>query len=412
MTRAPTILQVIPSLDTGGAELSTLEIASALVRVGGRALVATTGGRLADELVRRGGEIVPFPAASKSPLTLFANIGRLAELCRREGVALIHARSRAPAWSALAAARRLKLPFVTTYHGAYGNKEPFKDVYNSVMARGNLVIANSAYTARLIGERHRTPTGRIRVVNRGVDLAVFDPAAVSEARLDALRRDWGLSPDGKVILHAARLTGWKGQRVVVAAAAELLRTGHLGDAVIILAGDAQGRTGYADELESAVRAAGLAGRVKLVGHCADIAAAFRLAHVAVVASTEPEAFGRAATEAQAMACPVIATAIGAPAETVLAAPGVGVEERTGWLVPPGDAVALARALVEAMGLDGGGREALGMRARRHVAMRYSLEAMQLGTLAVYDELLGSGLAARFKAATDLGAHVPPSDPPS
>ena len=158
-----TILQVVPRLDTGGSEQTTVEIAEALSQAGARALVATEGGRMATAIASCGGEIVTFPVASKNPLTILANVRRLARLIEERGVDLVHARSRAPAWSALLAARRTGRPFVTTYHGAYGNPGPLKTFYNSVMARGDRVIANSRYTADLIAARHR---GRGRPTSR------------------------------------------------------------------------------------------------------------------------------------------------------------------------------------------------------------------------------------------------------
>jgi glycosyltransferase involved in cell wall biosynthesis len=393
----PTILQIIPRLDTGGAELSTLEITDAVVRAGGRALVATEGGRLTRDVVAAGGEIVDFPAATKNPLRILANARALRRLVADEAVSLIHARSRAPAWSALLAARRSGVPFVTTYHGAYGERGPVKRLYNSVMARADLVIANSGYTARLIETRYGTDTRRLRVIHRGVDLARFDPSRIGAARIERLQRDWSVAPGQRVILQAARLTGWKGQRVVIDAAGRLARSGRLGDVVIVLAGDDQGRTGYRDSLLARARALGIADKVRLPGHVADIAAAFAVAHVAVVASTEPEAFGRAATEAQAMACPVIATRIGAPPETVIGAEAKGLDVATGWLVPPGDVAALAASLEVALGLDPETRARLGARARSHVAAHFTLDTMKSATLAVYDELLGTSLALSLAA---------------
>src|SRR5215813_12578334 len=166
----PTILQIVPRLDTGGAELSTVEIAEALVRAGGRALVLTEpGGRLTARVTAAGGELIPFPAASKSPIRLLMNARAMTRLIRAQGIDLVHARSRAPAWSALLAARRTRVPLVTTYHGAYGEKNAAKRLYNGVMARGDVVIANSGYTANLIAARYATPRRRITVIHRGVD---------------------------------------------------------------------------------------------------------------------------------------------------------------------------------------------------------------------------------------------------
>src|SRR5262245_36942331 len=173
--REVTILQVVPRLDAGGSEQAAVEIAQALTSVGASALVATEGGRLATAIADAGGEIVPLPVASKNPLTILANARRLAKLIEERGVDLVHARSRAPAWSAFLAARRTGRPFVTTYHGAYGNPGPLKNFYNSVMGRGDRVIANSDYTAQLIAARHPTARERIRVIHRGVDLARFSP---------------------------------------------------------------------------------------------------------------------------------------------------------------------------------------------------------------------------------------------
>lgn len=337
-------------------------------------------------------------AGTKNPAIVFWNGIRLARLIRSEGVALIHARSRAPAWSALVAARRTSIPFVTTYHGAYGEKGRLKRLYNSVMARSDVVIANSGFTADLVAGRYGTPRDKIRVVYRGVEGARFDPANVAPARLERLRRAWGIAPGRKVILHAARLTGWKGQGVVIDATGRLARDGRLGDAVVVLAGDDQGRSGYRQDLERQIAGLGLAGKVLLVGHCDDMPAAFGLAHVAVVASTEPEAFGRAATEAQVAGCPVIATEIGAPPETVLSPPRVEVSSATGWLVPPADAGALAARIDEALALEGAARAAMGARARAHVLASFSLSGMKRQTLQIYDLLLGSHLAQAFDAA--------------
>jgi glycosyltransferase involved in cell wall biosynthesis len=397
----PTILQIVPQLDTGGAELSAVEIAEAVVRSGGRALVlAEPGGRLAPRATAAGGELIAFPAAAKNPLRLLANAGAIARLVREQRVDLIHARSRAPAWSALLAARRAGVPFVTTYHGAYSETNAAKRFYNGVMARGDVVIANSGYTADLIVGRYGTPRERIVVIHRGVDTRRFDPDEIGADRVAALRSRWGVDEATPVILQMARLTAWKGQGVLIEAAARLKRAGKLGNAVVVLAGDAQGRNAYVQALQHQVEQAGLAPCVRFVGHVEDVAAAFSIAHVAVVASTEPEAFGRAAIEAAAMGAPVIATAIGAPPETVLAEPSVAQDGTTGWLVPPGDADVLAGRLAGALALDGPARAAMAKRARAHVLAHFTVEAMQARTLAGYDRLLGTGLERSYAEASE------------
>lgn len=385
MTRH-TVLQVIPELQTGGAERTTVDIAAALVAAGHRALVASAGGRLVAELEAVGARHIRLPLAAKSPVAMWRNMRALKRLILSEGIDLVHARSRAPAWSALWAASACDVPFVTTYHGIYGQKNAAKAFYNSVMARGDAVIANSRYTAELIARRHPFASDRITVIPRGSDLAALAPDAVTAERRRALATRWGLPSDAPVILNLARLTNWKGQTVLVEALASLAATSDR-PWTAVLAGDDQGRGDYREKLQAQIGEAGLEGRVRIVGHCDDVPAALALADLAVVASIEPEAFGRAAVEAQAARVPVIATDLGAAPETVLAPPDVAEDERTGWRVPPGDPQAMATAIAAALALDDTARKTLTQRAARHVTELYSLEAMCARTLAVYDRLL-------------------------
>jgi glycosyltransferase involved in cell wall biosynthesis len=391
----PTILQIIPRLDAGGAERTVVEIADAIVKGGGRALVLTEGGRLASQVEAVGGEIGMFPAGTKNPVRLVANARALARIVGNERISLIHARSRAPAWSAMLAARRTRVPFVTTYHGAYAERNAAKRLYNSVMARGDVVIANSNYTARLLAQRYGTASSRIAVIPRGVDVAAFDAQRVAPQRMQALREQWRTDAVAPIVLHAARLTGWKGQSVLIAATGVLKSAGRLGNAVIVLAGDAQGRHGYVDQLQKQIAGLGLEPNVRMVGHIEDMPAAYLTANVTVIASTEPEAFGRTAVEAAAMGCPVIATDIGAPPETVLASPTAAEHELTGWLVPAGDVQALAETMGEALAMPAEQRLRLAARARAHVRQNFTTVAMQRRTLGVYDSLLSTTLGPRF-----------------
>ena len=387
-----TILQIIPELEAGGAERTAVDIAAALSRAGARALVATEGGRLVGELQAKGGIWAPFPAGTKNPLAMLLNVRRLAKLCLDEGVALLHARSRAPAWVAHGAARALNLPFVTTYHGSYAGRSSVKILYNSVMARGDAVIANSHYTAGLVRSLYPMARERVRVIHRGTDFTLYSPSAVEHERVEALRKAWGVAPHERIVLLAARLTGWKGQRVLIDAAAKLKAAG-LADVVFMLAGDPQGRDGYVRELDKAIETKGLKDIVRRVGHCTDMPAAFLAASVVTVPSTEPEAFGRAAVEAQAMGAPVVVSDLGAVPETVLTPPEVAPQERTGWRVPPGDAGALAEALSTALTMGASAREAMATRARLHVERHFSLERMVEDTLDVYISLLEGGRKA-------------------
>lgn len=387
--RPLTVLQVIPALETGGAERTTIDIAAALTRRGDRALVASEGGRMAGELADAGGELMALPVGAKDPLRIGLNGERLARLVRRENVDIVHARSRAPAWAARYACWRTRVPFVTTYHGSYSEQNAAKRLYNGVMAAGDTVIANSHYTAGLIAKRYGTAAERIVVIPRGTDLTRFSRDAVGEDRRQVLRHDWGLGHDERAVVNLARLTGWKGQAVLIEAAAQPPLAGRA-DIVVVLAGDDQGRGQYRRELEQAMAAHDLTSRVRLVGHCSDAPAALALADVAVIASTEPEAFGRTAIEAAAMGVPVVATTLGATVETVLAPPACAEEKRTGWLVPPGDAPALGAAIGAALAMPQKERQALAVRARAH-ATGFTIEAMQEATLTVYDRLVSAKL---------------------
>ena len=381
-----TILQIIPDIEAGGAERTTIDIAEGLTRVGARALVATAGGRLVGELQAKGGVWLPFPAKTKNPAAMLLNAGKLSRILRDEKVDIVHARSRAPAWVGLAAARAAKIPFVTTYHGSYSGTSPPKVLYNSVMARGDVVIANSNYTADLIRQAHRTPPERLRVIHRGTDLSVYAPDAVAVERVTRMRQSWLIAPDQKVVLLAARLTNWKGQRQLIEAAALIRKNGNR-DAVFVLAGDPQGRDAYVREIDADIARLGLGGVVRRVGHVSDMPAAFLAASVVVVPSIEPEAFGRVAVEAQAMGAPVVVSDLGAVPETVLSPPEVRPDQRTGWRVPPRDARALADAVEHALALRPSARDALAARARAHVEAHFSLEKMVADTLDVYAALL-------------------------
>ena len=383
------VLQIIPSLDSGGAERTTLEVVEALVAAGARALVAAEGGRLVGELQALGGEFHHFPASTKNPLAMASNVRRLAALIARQGVDLVHARSRAPAWVALGAARRQGIPFVTTYHGIYSAQSAIKARYNSVMAKGDCVIANSIYTARHILERYPDAAGRIATIHRGVDLRQFSPDAVSSDRVRKLREQWGAPPDQRIVLMPARLARRKGHRVLIRAAKLLRDAGRL-DLVFVLAGEEE-RDAYPRELDRFAEEAGVSSIVRRVGHCADMPAALTAAACVVAPATEPEAFGRIAVEAQAMGAAMIASDLGAAPETILAPPDAPPSQRTGWLVPPDDPDELAQAIGEALDLGAAARDGLALRARKRVGDLFSVERMCASTLSVYESLLDPGL---------------------
>ena len=376
-----TLLQVVPELETGGAEQTTIDVANAVVRAGGKALVAARGGRMAARLEADGGRLAQMPVQSKNPLVMMGNAARLVDLIRKEKVSLVHARSRAPAFSALWAAQATGTPFIATYHGVYNAKTKLKRWYNAVMTRGDLVIANSDYTRDHVLAEHALAPEKIVSIPRGIDLDRFNPAWVTRERIEALRVAWGIAPDDNrvKILLAGRLTRIKGHPTIIEAAARLKAQGR-NDFLIIFAGDDQGRTAYREELEASVRDLGLTLEVKLVGHCDDMPAACLVCDLAILPTTVPESFGRTAVEPQAMGRPVIASSHGGTTETVL-------DGKTGWLVTPGDAAAWATAMAHAIDLGPIELRKMGELASARARQLYSAEAMCAATMEAYERVL-------------------------
>ena len=376
-----TLLQVVPELETGGAEQTTIDVARAVIEAGGKALVATRGGRMTARLVEDGARLAQMPVHTKNPLTMLGNAARLVELIRQEKVSLVHARSRAPAFAALWAARATKTPFVTTYHGIYSARGPLKRWYNAVMTRGDVVIANSDYTRAHILSEHDVDPDKVVAIPRGVDFDRFNPSWVTAGRVEALRRDWGLTPEDRrtAFVLAARLTRPKGHLTVITAAAALKAQGR-DDFVVLFVGDDQGRSEFHQEVARAISDAGLDEVVRIEGHCDDMPAAYLAGDVALAARTTPEAFGRTAVEPQAMGRPVIASADGGMTETV-------VDGVTGWLVPPGDVEAWAAAMANAIDLGPGKRLEMGQAGMSRARQLYRVEAMCAATLEVYERVL-------------------------
>jgi glycosyltransferase involved in cell wall biosynthesis len=374
----PVVLQVVPQLAGGGLERGTIDLARYLVSQGWRALVVSAGGSEEAELQAIGATSLQLPLRAKNPFTIRANIGRLQRLIREHGVQLVHARSRASAWSAYYAAKRCKVPFVTTFHGIYqGSGGFFKRRYNAIMAKGERVIAISDYVAEHIRERYQVPPARLRVIRRGVDIEQFDPAAVAEGRVAALAERWRLERGTKTVMLPGRITRRKGHTLLLRAIERLPRRNF----VCLMVGELEGGSSYPGEVEGLIGAIGLRDVVRMVGACDDMPAALMLADVVVVPSTlVPEPFGRVSVEAQAMGKPVIATDVGGLGETLMPA-------ATGWLVPPDDVDELARALQLALAMPDDARARLAVRARRFVIRNYTLEQMGKATLDVYRELL-------------------------
>lgn len=394
---SPTILQVLPALGTGGIERGTIEIAEAITQASGRALVASAGGRLTPKLGAVGALHIEIDLRSKSPLAIWRNARRLARLIRQENISLVHARSRAPAWAAYLACRKTRTPFVTTWHGVHSENWPGKKRYNSVLARGDRVIAISKYIADRLRQNYRVGPDRLRLIPRGADARRFDPECVHGPRIQALAEAWALPDDARIIMLPGRLTRWKGQMLLLDALAQLQTTldQHW---ICVFVGPADPQDRFVRELQAHATQLGIGERLRFAGLCQDMPAAYAMADVVVIPSLKPEPFGRVVVEAQAMGCPVIVSAQGGAMETIL--PG-----ETGLLIPPNDAPALAEALWQVLNATPEDLAALAETARDHVLRHYTTWQMQSATLSVYDELLGTNLRANF-TNTDC-----PSDEP-
>lgn len=372
-----TVLQVLPSIgSSGGVERGTVEIADTIVAEGGRALVASNGGGGEHKLQRVGAEHFLLPLHSKNPVVMYSNIGRLEALIKKESVQIIHARSRAPAWSAYFASLRTGVPFVTTFHGTYSAGNSFKRFYNSVMTKGKRVVAISSFIAGHLHQTYGVSSDRIRIIPRGVDLEQFNISNVTAERMSLLSSKWRLEEGLPVIMLPGRLTRWKGQIKLIEAVRQLNRR----DIRCLLVGGDQGRVAYRRELENLIDHYELGEVVRIVDHCDDMPAAYMLSDVVVSASTEPEAFGRIMIEAQALGRPVIASNHGGARETIL-------EGESGWMFPTGDVDALAKILEKALSLSEEERLSLSKKAISHVSNNFSKKAMGDKTLNVYLEIL-------------------------
>jgi lipid-A-disaccharide synthase len=370
-----TVLQVLPALNTGGVERGTIEVTAALTAAGFKAIVASAGGIMAQEVEQAGGIHITLPLASKNPLTIYANIARLRYIIRQHKVDIVHARSRAPAWSARYAARLEKKPFVTTFHSAYGAASQIKRLYNSVMAKGSRVIAISDFVATYAESVYGVPRDVLRVIPRGVDIEKFEPSLVTSEQIETLRRTWNLTGNIPVILMPGRITRWKGQSVLVRALAKLNRRDFM---CVIVGGGID--SSYGKELKREIEMLGMDKNIALFDTCRDMPAAYSLADIVVVPSIRPEGFGRVVIEAQAMGAPVITSNHGGAVETV-------IQGQTGWLTEPGDVEDLANAIRIVLMMTPLERRAHAARARTHIHGHFTTAGMTGKTLAVYRELL-------------------------
>ncbi len=376
--KTPAILQVLPEMRSGGVVRGTIEMASAISKRGFRSYVSSAGGGMDKKLAYVGTEHIKLPLASKNPFRIYGNIDRICKLIKDLNISLLHARSRAPAWSAYYAAKKCNIPFVTTFHGIYGLQNEWKRKYNSIMTYGEKVIAISEFNARHIIDNYDIDADKIEIIYRGVDLDVFDPTRVNRQRVIQLAKSWRLPEDVPIIMLPGRITRWKGQHHLIDAIKNLPHRNFF----CVLVGDHEGHPKYRMELEEQVLNLGLGDKIRIVGDTSDMPAAYMLAHVVVAPSIEPEAFGRVAIEAQAMGRPVIAYAHGGATETI-------IKNKTGWLVEPNSIAGLTKSLHEALALSESRIEEIAYDAVEHARRNFSSQVMCAKEIALYEKILAS-----------------------
>ena len=384
--RPLTVLIVVPTLHVGAADAGAVALVRTVAAAGHKPIVVSGGGALVDEATAAGGICVTLDMASRNPLVMLRNAQTLRRLVREHRCDLLHAHGRAPAWSGYIAARLSGVPFLTTWYKGFREQNALKRLYNGVMARGDRVIAVSDQLAELINERYGTPWSRIAVVPLSIDAAYFDPATVSDARIETMRRSWGVTDSDRVILVVGRMSRRKGHLLVVEAALRLKSMG-LKDFVFVFSAEDQG-TRYATELWDRVQASGSNDVIRMAGPLDDLPAAYAAAVVAVSAAVQPEGLQRALLEAQAMGRPVIVSDLGAGPDVVLAPPAVANDRITGMRFATGDDAALAATIIRLFSISDLDRQAIGARGRAWVMDHFSAEANAAQTLKVYAEVAG------------------------
>ena len=373
----PVILQILPELGSGGVERGTLEMADAIVQAGGKSLVVSQGGQLVRALETLGAQHITLPVASKNPLTMKNNARKLQKILRQYQVSLVHARSRAPAWSAYYAAKAAHVPLVTTFHGTYGTSGLGKKRYNKIMIKGEKLIAVSRHIKDHILQHYEVDAKKIKVIPRGVDIQAFSPDVINTNHITNLVDEWHLDEiNAPIIFFPGRLTRWKGQHIALEALAKLKHRNF----ICLFAGNTNKHPNYVRELYQMIDHYRLEKNVRFVSSTQYMAEAFHISDLVISPSIEPEAFGRVIVEAGAMERIIITTNHGGAKETVK-------DGRTGFLVQPYDIDALSDAIDYTLNMPKHQKERMQHNARTHVAQHFSITHMQNATLDVYEKVL-------------------------
>lgn len=377
---APVILQVLPELGQGGVELGTIQVAEALCNAGITNYVASSGGRMVHQLERMNVEHITLPLKSKNPFIMWKNARKLSEIIKAKDINIVHARSRAPAWSAYWAAKRCGVHFMTTFHGTYGlGPLGIKKIYNKIMAMGEKVIAISSHIKKHVMINYGISEDKIAFIHRCVDVEKFNPAVITAERLKNTIEQYDLPTDKKIILLIGRLTHWKGQELMIDALAKIK---DRSDFHCVFTGDDQGRTKYTEGLIKKIKQYDMSGRFTFIRHTDDVPALMKACDIVVSASIEPEAFGRIAAEGEAMGKIVIASDIGGSLDNLK-------DGITGRHFKSGDAEDLAQKIAWALDLSDDERKKMSQAAQNFIKENFTKQIMCGKTLAVYRALVNN-----------------------
>ena len=377
------VLQVIPKLGYGGAETGCYDIAHYLTENNCESFIVTSGGELLKYVDKTKVKIFRLPVQSKNPFLIFFNAIILIGIILFNNITIVHARSRAPAWSCLFATKVTGRKFVTTFHGTYNFKSNLKKLYNSIMIRSNLIIAGSNFIFSHIKEnysKYLNEKKKLMVIFRGINVDYFDPSTKIENDEKKLLKSWNIEKDKKIILMPGRLTSWKGQEVFIEAINLVnIELGYEAFFAVILGSD-QGRELYKKKLIRMSEQYRLSKQIRFIDHCKDMALAYKVSDIVISASVEPEAFGRVAVEAQSMEKPIIASNIGGSNETI-------IDEKTGFLFEAGNAKSLSDKILKILNLDETSLKSIGIQGRKNITQKFNVEKMCFSTYSEYKKLL-------------------------
>ena len=383
MTTKINVLQVIPRLGYGGAETGCYDIAHYLAEQNCGSYIATSGGDLLKFVKKSKVKVFKIPVHSKNPLIIILNTIMMTFLILIKKINIVHARSRAPAWSCYFACLMTNTIFVTTFHGTYNYKSKLKKFYNSIMLRSKLTIAGSNFIFGHINDNYSEYLNKhkkLRVIFRGINVDYFNSKNISILKQEKLKREWSIDPNKFIILMPGRLTYWKGQEKFIESLNILIEDYNFTNFHAILLGSDQGRKVYSKKLFSLVERYSLSKKISFINHCGEMPLAYSLADVVVSASIEPEAFGRIAVESQSMGKPIIASNIGGSKETVL-------NKKTGFLYKHDDPRELAKSLNTVIQLNQEELKLMGNEGRKNVAKKFDVELMCDSNLREYKKLL-------------------------